>query len=78
MSCHVSTGSGAIIIKSGGAGRVEVITDFASGRGGLDGRRSEGVHDPIGGDDDEYEATFQEIRALVTRVIQRLPGSTES
>jgi protein-tyrosine phosphatase len=56
----------------GGADRAEVITDFAAGRGGIAGRRSAGVSDPIGGSDAEYEETLEQLDGLVKRVLDRL------
>jgi protein-tyrosine-phosphatase len=55
----------------GGAGKGSPITDFAAGREahGLD---AAGVPDPMGGDDEEYEATFRELDALATAVLERL------
>jgi protein-tyrosine phosphatase len=56
----------------GGADRAEVITDFASGRGGIAGRRSAGVRDPIGGSDAAYDETLEQLEGLVKRVLERL------
>jgi protein-tyrosine phosphatase len=56
----------------GGADRAEVITDFAAGRGGIEGRRSVGVRDPIGGSDDAYDETLEQLDGLVKRTLERL------
>ena len=61
-----------VVEDLGGADRVEVITDYAAGRGGLAGRRSAGVHDPIGGNDDAYDETLEQLDGLVKRVLERL------
>lgn len=52
----------------GGGGKVELITEFV-GEGGGGG---EGVPDPFGGDDAEYERTFNQLEGLVKQVLDRL------
>jgi protein-tyrosine-phosphatase len=64
-----------VVEDLGGVDWVEVITDFAAGRGGLEGRRSPGVRDPIGGSDDAYDETLEQLDELVSRVIERLAAS---
>lgn len=59
----------------GGREKAALITDFALGRGSDSAEGSAGVTDPIGGDDERYEKTFQELSQLVERVMDRLAAS---
>jgi protein-tyrosine phosphatase len=67
-----------VVEDLGGADRVEVITDFAVGRGGIAGRRSAGVSDPIGGNDEAYHETLQQLDGLVRRALERLTAIKHS
>ncbi len=53
-----------------GGGRAALLTSFAGGRD--DGVRSASVPDPVGGPDEEYEATFRLLDGLIGRVLERL------
>ena len=64
-----------VVEDLGGADRVEVITDYAAGRGGIAGWRSAGVNDPIGGNDAAYDETLEQLDGLVKRVLERLAAS---
>ena len=61
-----------VVEDLGGADRAEVITDFAAGRGGIEGRRSAGVRDPIGESDAAYEETLEQLDGLVKRALERV------
>jgi protein-tyrosine-phosphatase len=67
-----------VVEELGGADRVEVITDFAAGRGGIAGWRSAGVSDPIGGNDVAYDETLAQLDGLVKRVVERLSAGATS
>jgi protein arginine phosphatase len=60
----------------GGEGKSELITDFASGGEPGAPEGSEGVSDPIGGGDEQYERTFRELSRLVERALDRLAASS--
>jgi len=54
----------------GGEERATLLTSMAMGEEVVTGGM--GVPDPIGGDDEEYDATFRTLEALVERVLGRL------
>ncbi|MEX0935819.1 MAG: low molecular weight protein arginine phosphatase [Gemmatimonadota bacterium] len=59
----------------GGAEKSEVITRFVADGEGLPGAEDavvEGVHDPIGGSEGEYETTCEQLRVLVHGIFRRL------
>lgn len=74
----MSPGHLAGIEALGGGDKVALITDFAGGREGGSDPMSDGVSDPIGGDDELYEATFRELSDLVSRAIDRLTAPASS
>jgi protein-tyrosine-phosphatase len=55
----------------GAGARAHVLSGFAS-----NGAVTTPVSDPFGGDLDMYRSTFQELRALVSAVLDRLPPSS--
>ncbi len=61
----------ARIRELGGEGRAALLIPFARGEEAAPGA-GEGIPDPFGGDDAAYEATFQVLRDLVERVLNRL------
>jgi protein-tyrosine phosphatase len=65
----MSAAHAAVVVEIGGDGRVAVITTFAEGG---EGRVPGSVPDPFGGDDEAYEATYQELSRLVDLVLDRL------
>lgn len=55
------------IARLGGAEKMALLPAFAD-----DAESSAGVVDPFGGDEDEYEATFRQLDALVRHSLDRL------
>ena len=56
----------------GGGAKAELITRFAAGtEGGREGAWA-GVLDPVGGDDEVYRETFEQLSELVVRTLIRL------
>jgi len=65
------------VVLAGGGERAAVITEFAAGLApdADPGERSgvpDGVPDPFGGDEEEYEGTYRALQELVERVLDRL------
>ena len=58
----------AVIDRMGGAGKGATIGDFAAGGEG----HGAPVRDPFGGPEEVYEATYQELSALIDAVLDRL------
>jgi protein-tyrosine-phosphatase len=56
------------VAQQGGASRMALLDDFASGEEGS----ARGVSDPFGGSEQEYEATLRELDTLVRRSLDRL------
>lgn len=55
----------AAVEELGGGARAELITEFAQ-------VGEEGVADPFGGDEEEYERTYAQLEELVRRVLNQL------
>jgi|SRR5690554_5884326 len=51
----------------GGTGKVALVTDFIEGEGS-----GESIADPFGGDTEGYREAFEQIRAAVTGLLDRL------
>lgn len=61
----MSRGHLVSVERIGGVGKASLITDFVTEPRIHDGGSSEGVRDPIGGDDAVYEGTCQHLKELV-------------
>ena len=59
-------------VAAGGDGKTAMLTSYAAGAGRL---ADDGVPDPFGGSDAEYEATFRALQDLVLRALARLGGA---
>lgn len=57
---------------AGGTGKSSLVTDFAKGDEEGEDARAPGVVDPVGGDDDAYEATYRQLDELVRGSLARL------
>lgn len=62
----------ASVTWAGGGERSAVITAYAAGPEGAPEDALRGVSDPIGGGEEAYERTFQELEELLDRVLDRL------
>ncbi len=61
------------VVDLGAGDRAALLTSFALGETGP--RGSSSIPDPIGGADEEYEATYTLLDELIARVMERLePG----
>ena len=61
------------VVELGAGERAAMITSFAEGGEGDEGEWvGHGVPDPIGGSDEEYEATFRILDDLIRRTLDRL------
>lgn len=61
------------VVELGAGERAAMITSFAEGGEGDEGEWvGHGVPDPIGGGDDEYDATFRILDDLIRRTLDRL------
>jgi protein-tyrosine phosphatase len=61
------------VVDLGAGDRAALLTSFALGETGP--RASSSIPDPIGGADEEYEATYTLLDELIARVMERLePG----
>ena len=58
------------VVDLGGGDRAALLSLFALGEMGPDASAS--IPDPIGGPDEEYEATYQLLEELIDRVMDRL------
>jgi protein arginine phosphatase len=58
------------VIELGGGDRAALLTSYAGGV--PDDPRADSIPDPVGGSDEEYEATFLLLRELIDRVMTRL------
>jgi protein-tyrosine-phosphatase len=58
------------VVELGGGERAALLTSYAGGH--PEGFPSASIPDPIGGSDEEYEETFQLLRELIERVLERL------
>jgi protein-tyrosine-phosphatase len=58
------------LVELGAGERAALLTSYAGGH--PDDPREVSIPDPIGGPDEEYEATFQLIERLIERVLARL------
>lgn len=58
------------VVELGGGERAAMLTSFAEGDGPAGGPDS--VPDPIGGDQEEYDRTFEVLRGLVEKALARL------
>lgn len=56
------------VMEMGGGGRASLLVPFAGGGEGADTH----VPDPIGGSDEDYEATYRMLRSSLERVVERI------
>lgn len=61
------------VVEAGGGGKAYLLHDFAGGDGGSPS--PQGVPDPFGGSDADYEATFTMLEALVRQAFRRIAPS---
>ena len=67
----MSEGHLRAVEELGGGGKAELITRFAAGTEGGEGAWA-GVLDPVGGDDEVYRETFEQLSELVVSTLIRL------
>ena len=60
------------LAEFGVAAKAALIDAFARGEEGDEGAGAQGIPDPFGGDDQDYEDTFRTLEDLVPRVLRRL------
>ena len=58
------------VLELGGGDRAALLTSYAGGH--PDGFPATSIPDPIGGPNEEYEATFHLLERLIDRVLERL------
>lgn len=64
----------ARVVEAGGADKAHLLHDFASG--GAGDAALQGVPDPFGGTDADYEATFTLLESLVRQAFRRIAPYT--
>ena len=67
----------AAAARLGGEGKTRIITEFESPELSGDMVVSQGVLDPIGGDDALYEETFQQLKRLTERALRSLMAGSK-
>ena len=60
------------LAELGGSGKAALLDAFAQGDEAEDEGMSAGVPDPFGGDDQDYEETYQTLEELVGKALRRL------
>ena len=60
------------LAELGGSGKAALLDAFAQGDEGDEEGTTAGVPDPFGGDDQDYEETYQTLEELVGKVLRRL------
>ena len=68
----MSEGHLRAVEELGGGGKAELITRFAADTEGGGEEAWGGVLDPVGGDDEVYRETFEQLSELVVRTLIRL------